>query len=114
MACRCGPRANKTTSAPARASRAPMYPPIAPAPAMTILTTPSASTGGTRRHAESCRSPSENSLRPLVVGESLPAEREQIRLRDDGPHDHDRLYFLAPGRMRDAEGHGLGDRRVRE
>jgi hypothetical protein len=37
MARRCGPRANRTTSAPARASRAPMYPPIAPAPAMAIL-----------------------------------------------------------------------------
>src|SRR6476661_6850093 len=37
IACRCGPRANSTTSAPALARRAPIYPPTAPAPAMTIL-----------------------------------------------------------------------------
>ena len=57
IARRCGPRANRTTSAPDCVRRAPMYPPMAPAPAMTILTSASRRTPRPRRGAGFCRWP---------------------------------------------------------
>src|SRR6185312_7239814 len=96
IACRCGPRANSTTSAPAFARRAPMYPPTAPAPAITILISyPRGFAPRTPPHALSRAASPARSFRVARSPRSLARQRRAV-------------YETASSRLRLGR-EGLGD-----
>src|SRR5215469_1171845 len=124
IARRCGPRAKRVTSNPARVMRAPRYAPIAPAPAIRNRSdsrSPIALTGCLHQDGGDAVSPDfargrlgnvieqEDFLGALELGKMLAA------ILQDGTFglllvlvkNHGRRYFLAEGRVRKTERHGL-------
>src|SRR5579864_7518652 len=119
IASRCAPRAIRTTGSPARASRPPKKPPMAPAPRMPSFTRSGAKLLGDEAPLHLAgRRPRDlvhqvEFPRHLEIGELLPAKLGQLLLGHRRRHHHRRRHLLAPGRMGNAEGHRLLDGRMR-